>query len=80
MNPLGLGFKLPFDRFYMEESKAPRAEKLLPGSRFGRAQPSGTNQVTNCRANVRILNGTALIEDVLVDGTSIKELAGQPRK
>ncbi len=75
---LGLRFELPFDRFYMEESKAPRAEQLVRSTRidlFG----ENTNLVTNCWANVRVLNGAALIEDVLVDGTPIRELAAQPQ-
>lgn len=66
----GLRFGLPFDRFYMEEKKAPRAETLVR---------EGT-RTTNCWATVRILNGAALIENVYVAGTPIRELAVQPRK
>lgn len=76
----GLRFDLPFNRFYMEESKAPRAEKMLPGFRGSLRQSPNTNLVTNCWVTVRVLNGEALIEDLLIDGTPIRELAGQPAK
>ncbi len=60
----GLAFKLPFNRFYMEESKAPRAEKeVLTATRN-----------TNCWATVRILDGVGLVENVYVSGQSIREL------
>lgn len=78
---LGLGFELPFDHFYMNENKAPQAEQLTRRRRLGLQHGTeNTNQYTNCWVNVRILNGTALIEDVLVDGTPIRELAAQPAK
>jgi len=67
---LGLRFKLPFTHFYMDETKAPRAEKLVR---------EGT-RTTNCWASVRVLNGAALIEDVYVEGTPIRELSGYPEK
>jgi uncharacterized membrane-anchored protein len=70
---LGLRFELPFNRFYMEENKAPRAEKIVQGNTFNLNDPESTNRGTNCWANVRVLNGTALIEDVLINGTSIQE-------
>ncbi len=75
----GLQFKLPFDRFYMEESKAPRAERLVRNRRINRSDEN-TNLFINCWANVRVLNGAGLIEDVLVDGTPIGELAAKPDK
>jgi len=73
----GLQFKLPFDRFYMDENKAPRAEKLVQTRRIDLSEEN-TNPVTNCWANVKVLNGAALIEDLLVDGTSIRKLTIQP--
>lgn len=66
----GFPLRLPFNRFYMEESQAPRAETLAREA----------TRSTNCWANVRILNGDARIEDVLIGGTSLRELAGQPRR
>mgnify|MGYP001153886035 CR=1 FL=1 len=57
--------QIPFDRFYMEEGKAPRAEKLaIDAARKG-----------DCWVDVRILNGRAVIEDVYVEGESIRALS-----
>lgn len=53
----------PFDRFYMEESKAPEAEVMYNASRVD------TAQVTY--AVVSILNGEAVLKDVLVNGVPI---------
>ena len=58
-------YTLPFDRFYMEESKAPVAEALylrLPDS-------------VKAYARVKVLKGEAVIEDVIVGGRPIGELA-----
>lgn len=73
----GLRFDLPFDRYYMEENKAPHAEKMLSGARSNRFQPPSTNRVTNCWVTVRVLKGTARIEDLLIDGTPVRELVSQ---
>jgi uncharacterized membrane-anchored protein len=61
----GIRLDLPFDRFYMDEAKAPRAERL--------AREATSN--TNCWVNVRILNGKAVIEDVFAEGQSLRVLA-----
>ncbi len=58
---------LPFDRYYMDEAKAPRAEILVRES----------TRSTNCWANVRILEGKALIEDVFAEGQSLRDLAAE---
>ncbi|MDF7824674.1 GDYXXLXY domain-containing protein [Pontiellaceae bacterium B12227] len=63
----GIRVDISFDRFYMDEAKAPRAETL--------AFESTRN--SNCWANVRILNGNALIEDVFAEGKSLRELAAK---
>ncbi len=63
----GLRFAYPFNRFYMDETKAPRAEKLAREA----------TRSTNCWANVRILNGNAVIEDVFAEGKSLRELAAK---
>jgi uncharacterized membrane-anchored protein len=72
-----LRFNLPFNRFYMEENKAPHAEQLVRQATRIQLDTETTDTTTNCWANVRILNGDALIEDVLVNGESIKKLASQ---
>ena len=56
----------PFDRYYMEESKAYDAELIY------RQSQQDTNQVTY--ALVSIKNGDAVLKDVLIDGTSIREI------
>lgn len=61
----GLRIDIPFDRFYMDEAKAPRAEDL--------AQTA--TRSTNCWATVRILDGKAVIEDVFAEGRSLRDLA-----
>lgn len=66
----GIRIHVPFNRFYMAESKAPRAEE--------RAREATRN--TNCWANVRILNGNAVIEDVFAEGQSLRDLAAQEGK
>ena len=56
----------PFTRFYMEESKAEGAEEAY------RESSRDTNQVTY--ALVKIKEGEAVIEDVLIDGIPILEV------
>lgn len=58
---------IPFDRFYMDEAKAPRAEVI--------ARESSRDKT--CWVEVRILNGSAVIEDVVVEGLSLRELAAE---
>lgn len=59
--------KIPFDRYYMEESKAPRAEVLARD-----ASAAG-----DCWVEVRIFKGKAVIEDVLVEGVPMGILAAE---
>jgi len=61
----GLSIRIPFTRFYMDEAKAPRAEI--------RAREAARNK--DCWVAVRILNGKAVIEDVIAKGQSLRDLA-----
>lgn len=63
----GLRIDIPFDRFYMDEAKAPRAETLARDA----------TRTTNCWVEVRILNGKAVIEDVFAEGQSLRVLAAE---
>ena len=63
----GLRLDIPFDRYYMDEAKAPRAERLTREA----------TRSTNCWVNVRILNGKAVIEDVFAEGESLRDLAAE---
>lgn len=56
----------PFNRFYMEESKAPNAEKLYNET------IRDTSKTTY--GLVAIKDGEAVLKDVCIDGVSIKEL------
>jgi len=63
----GIRIDIPFDRYYMDEAKAPRAEVLARKA----------TRSTNCWVNVRILNGKAVIEDVFAEGQSLRDLAAK---
>lgn len=62
----------PFDRFYMEESKAPEAEITYNESL------RDTNQVTY--ALVLVKKGEAVIKDVMIDDVSIVEIVRERNK
>jgi uncharacterized membrane-anchored protein len=66
-NPSEVFILYPFDRFYMEESKAPVAETVYFESAID------SNSV--CWAEVFVLNGKAVISDVKIDGVSIVVLS-----
>ncbi len=56
----------PFDRYYMEESKAKPAEETY------REANRDTTQITY--ALVHVKNGEAVLKDVVIDGKSIKDI------
>ena len=62
----------PFDRFYMEESKAPEAEVIYAKTL------QDTTQVTY--ALVSIKNGDAVLKDVLIGGISIIEIVKEKQQ
>ena len=62
----------PFDRYYMEESKAPGAEQIY------RQSLQDTNRITY--ALVCIKNGDAVLKDVIIDGVSIGKLVKKNRE
>lgn len=69
-----VSFSFPFDRFYMEERKAPEAERVYRESnRLGE-----TNR--NTYAVVRVRNGVGVIEDLFVGGKPIRERAATARR
>jgi hypothetical protein len=61
----------PFDRFYLNERLAPEADKLV-AERFR----DGKRTV----AEVRLLDGRAVLTDVLLDGVSIRDVVKQQPK
>jgi len=62
----------PFDRFYMEESKAYDAEQT-----YRRALPD-TSQVTYALVNIK--NGESVLKDVMINGIPIKEIVKQEQQ
>lgn len=59
----------PFDRYYMEEFKAPDAEEAYAEAQWD------TSSVAY--ALVRIKGGTAVLKDVMIDGVSLKDYVQQ---
>lgn len=59
-------FNLPFTRFYMEESKAYPAETLV-------RQANRDSLLDNCYGVVYVKNDIAVLENVFVNNTPIKE-------
>ena len=62
-------YKLPFDRFYMEESKAPQAEQL-----YWKAQRDSAQLVY---ALVSIGQGQAVLQDVIINDRPIIDLINE---
>ena len=60
----------PFDRFYMEESKASDAEKIY-------RQSAGEPDEKPSYALVAVKNGNAVLKDVIIDGRSVKDIVKQ---
>ncbi len=59
-----LEIRYPFERFYMEESKAEPAEQLFSDDK-------------NCYAAVYVKNGKAVLHNVYIDGVPIAEAVGK---
>jgi uncharacterized membrane-anchored protein len=70
-----LRLDLPFNRYYMEESKAYEAEVISRQSFRG-----GEDNRKPAYAVVRVKDGRATLEDVIVGGLPIKEAVLQARK
>ncbi|RZJ68225.1 MAG: hypothetical protein EOO50_02060 [Flavobacterium sp.] len=62
-----LVIRFDFDRFYMEESKAEKAETAHRNSL--------QNPNANTYANIFVKNGEAVIDDVMIDGVSLRLIA-----
>ncbi|NOU60069.1 GDYXXLXY domain-containing protein [Marinifilum caeruleilacunae] len=60
----------PFNRFYMEESKAKAAEDLY--------RKSTSDTLSQTYALVNLKNGLATLKDVMIDGVSIKDAVEKP--
>ncbi len=72
-------FSLPFDRFYMEESKAFEAEIAMASA--NQVQRQQNQEPTSiCYALVYINGGTTRLEDVFINDVSIIEVVLQNRE
>lgn len=61
-----LPLKLPFDRYFMEESQAPAAEHLY--------WKKLRDRNSDVYLSVRVLDGESVIEGLFIDGTAIEQL------
>lgn len=64
-DPVTVQVRYPFERFYMKESKAPKAEAMF--------RDLWRDSSTTVYGLVVINEGRAALEDVLVDGVSIRD-------
>lgn len=64
-NRLFVYFDYPFNRFYMNEDKAPEAEKAYTAA--------SRNLKENVYAEVAIKNGIGVVKEVFIDGIPIKD-------
>jgi uncharacterized membrane-anchored protein len=64
--------RLPFDRFYMEESEAPEAERIY------RQNSARSNR--NAYVQIRVENGFGVIEDLYINEVPIRECLADPDK
>ncbi len=58
----------PFERYYLPEEVAPRADEL-----YAEMLQRGRNQASRAHALVRVLDGRGVVEDVLFDGVPVVE-------
>ncbi len=71
-NPQELTVDYPFDRYYMEESKAYEAENV-----YRKSLPDSTQ---NVYALVKIKDGDAVLQDVLINDVSIRDIVISEKK
>jgi uncharacterized membrane-anchored protein len=71
----GYKLRLPFDRYYLEQGTGRRTEDLV----YGLDPEMDTEEPRAAHAVVRILNGRAAIEDLLVDGRPVREIILEER-
>jgi hypothetical protein len=67
-----LTFTYPFNKFYMEETKAPNAEKVY---RESVRRTNDNDSTQNGYAIVSVKDGEAALKDVIINGIYIKTLA-----
>ncbi len=68
----GITLQLPFDRFYMEEGKAPAAEAAY--------REHNRQGARDAYVVVRVLDGAGVIEDLYVGGKPIEEVSRELKR
>ncbi|MDX2109804.1 MAG: GDYXXLXY domain-containing protein [Verrucomicrobiota bacterium] len=67
-------FVVPFDRYYMNETRAPEAERQLAERLRNTASTTNTDPaLSKDYAIVRLLDGRGVVEDLVLDGKPIRE-------
>lgn len=61
-----VGLKIPFDRYYLEESTAPQIERIYAEAL------RDTNKISF--VSVRVIDGDAVLSDLFINGKSIREM------
>lgn len=75
-----LRLRLPFDRYYLDESLAPEAEQAYREANRRGADPSDADTLLPTYVTVRVLDDYAVIENLYIDGQAVHEyLASTPR-
>ena len=69
--PVGYNIEFAFNRYYMNETSAPAAEQRYRDT-------ARRNDETRAWLNVRVKDGTGVIEGLYIDGRPIEEIAAQP--
>lgn len=64
--------ELPFDRFYMNEKMAPKAEEIYRARNRWRTDEQGADSET--WASVRVRKGLATLENLYIDGKPVQQL------
>ncbi len=67
-NPMEVVLEYPFERYYLEEGKAPAAEKAY----FEALRDT----LHSSYASVKVLQGDAVLEDLVINGISIQQVVG----
>ncbi|MBV6405390.1 MAG: GDYXXLXY domain-containing protein [Flavobacteriales bacterium] len=65
---------LPFDRYYVEEGSGPQAEALLRPDRMD----DGSVEPRPAHAVVRVLDGRAVLVDLVIDGRPLTDWLNDP--
>ena len=67
--------ELPFDRFYLNEKMAPKAEEIYRDLNRWRADGEGADGKT--WASVRVRSGVATLEDLYIGGKPVAQILGE---